>query len=170
MATFILRGQAEVKRNGDAMAEEINSKMYGVLSSAAEILKKKAIQNVRDLNKGYVNQSVQGLKITEDSSWITSPLSWNELTLTCKSEHAAIVEFGAPGRTIYSDITTGRRGRSHKGWPILRQQGIGFEIYRREVKLQEPKHFLGNAMISEKDAILSRMKEGLNEIIKGAGI
>ena len=132
--------------------DALDSHLGENLSQGAELIQDKAINYLKGVAR-EPGMSVQGGKITENSSWNIENISNYEVTLKCLSEHAAIVELGGTGNWI----------STHYGWrgfPIGRQQGKEPPLIRSRVRLQDGHHYLQTTIDSPAvtDAVVNKIK------------
>jgi len=164
-----IRGKKKIISNLKKIKSQIDNNLINSLTYGTELLRDRAIDNLRNLAT-EPGLSVKGGKITDKNSWFVEPITSKEILLRCTSEHASIVELGAPGRTILST------DYGWKGFPIGRQQGFAISdpikgglMYRKKVRLQSGYHYLQSAMDSQwvRESMLNRMSRNLNKVIEG---
>ena len=136
-------------RGGKAIVDKLNVLKESGINSAVAIgmreglsyLRDMSIQNLRIMSKS-AGLSVDGESITNLDKWVINANQYGG-SLTCTSQHAAIVEFGSPGG-IKVDCT----GYGYNGWPIGKQQG-NEPVFRRTFTIQMGIGFLRSTVYSE---------------------
>lgn len=156
-----VEGIKEVNSNLDRLKLVVLNSIESSLSDAADHLKDTSIEFLKSQAK-EPEKSVQGQRITDSESWYIEPINNNKIRLHCKSEHAAIVEFGGEGTLI----------ATHYGWlgfPVGRQQGLEPPNIKPEIKLQQGYHYLENTMNSPdvRNNMLEKIRQYLQISIEG---
>jgi len=171
MSKLITRvtGKKKVTTNIKNVESAIYDGSFNALSHSANLLRDKAIENLINLS-AEPGLSADDQSITKKENWEIVKETNNRIQLQCKSNHAAIVEFGGMGKIIDS------RQYGHMGFPIGKQQGFaisnpdgkGGPMIRRIVKLQRPKHYFGSAVNSEwvQQSMINRIQHNLWNSIK----
>jgi len=160
-----IRGKKEVIDNINKVEKVVENSLLRSLSNASDLLRDRAIQNVFNWAK-MPGKSLQGGSITDKSRWIIEPIDYNEIKLSCTSEHAKVVEFGgiSPGEKKIAYEITGKNA-----WPIGKQQGIVNEftselgIPRVSFRTQHPMSYFRSAKDDEE--CKSMMRESIKKDI-----
>jgi hypothetical protein len=168
-----VKGIKEINSKLRKIRSSVDSNINLALTNSARILRDQAIENVRNWSDAPGLSKIGSL-IDPDTSWVIDSAINTEVTLTCISDHAAVVEFGGEqtGRTIIGPPE--RRGGS-KGYPVGKQQHGGAivseydgkPIIRQSVLIQQPMAYLREAEHMASDKILHSIKRDLWSAIEG---
>jgi len=120
----------------------INSNLVEALTKSAEKLGHYARENVRNW-AAEPGLSQTGGAIANESSWMTNSENNNMVSISCISNHAAVVEFG--GELTGTSLVVMTKG---PGYPIGKQQGKP-PIIRKSFLIQQPMAYFRSAKDSD---------------------
>ena len=170
-----ISGKAKILSNIERVKSNTKKTIHIPLSDAANLLRDKAIENVKNWSQ-VPGLSKDGQSIIDKNNWYTIREGDTSIKLLCDSDHAAVVEFGGnlTGRNYIGPPNIARGfpvGKQQFGGAIIgnRYPIVGKPVIVRKVKIQRPMAYFRSARDtpSVKASMKSRIKSGILKNIRG---
>ena len=163
-------GVGKVIGNLTLLQSQIKSTIGTGLKNAAYALRDQSIKNLEEsINPNWGHGVEVSQSISRPELWVPTEIDWKSLTLECRSNHAAVVEFGGfHGQGGAGTVTTLVQGGPYE---IGRSQGMA-GIWATSFRIQRGYSYTTRAMNNPNtmNAMLNEVGKILKRTIAIAGV